>query len=159
MTEGVRVRSAQEYFEEFGREKIYKQKMDRLLVKKQMIDAIHKEIFGIVAERAKKRFDEIPKEGNPEALKIARNVVKDTTKKWIKVVNTFEKYRETSGLLKYDDISMIPEEGNGEIGFDGGELVTREIPMEAEIDETHGTDVDGPIEDVAVQEDISDADA
>ena len=152
----VQVRSAQQYFDEFGQEKIYKQKMDRLLVKKQLIDAFHKEIFGIVAARAKKRFDEIPKEGDPEALRIARNVIKDTTKKWIKVVNMFEMYRETSGLLKYDDISLIPEEGNGEIGFADGELVAR-MDKEAESEDL-GTDDDGTPEDVDIQEDIPDED-
>ena len=130
MIENIRIRSAQEYLEEFGREKIFEQKMDRLIAKKELIDAFHKEIFGLVAMRAKKRFSEIPKEGDPEALRIARNVVKDETKKWIKVCKLFDSYQETSGLIHPEDISIIPEKD--EIGFDNGELVTREMPVQEE---------------------------
>lgn len=128
--DGVRVLSAEGYFEEYGRKKIYEQKMDRLVVKQQLINAFHNEIFSLVAMRAKKEFKDIPKEGDPEALRIARNVIKDATKKWLKLVGMFEFYKETSGLLKPEDISVIPE--GDEIGFDGGELVARESPAAAE---------------------------
>lgn len=131
MSDMVRVRSAKEYFEEYGREAIYKQKADKKLVRSQLIDAFHKEIFGLVAMRTKKRFDEIPPEGDPEALRIAHNVIKDTTRKWKKLVDMFEKYRETSGVIKYDDISMVPEDGEG-IGFNDEGLVVRKGPEEAE---------------------------
>ena len=130
MNEMIRIRSAEEYFEEFGRQALYKDKADPKMVRNQLVDAFHKEIFGLVAARAKKRFDEIPPEGDPEALRIARNVVKDATRKWKKVVEMFERYRETSGCIKYDDISLIPEEGNGEIGFENGQLVARTAPSE-----------------------------
>jgi len=128
MNNDVRIRSAEQYFEEYGREKIYKQKQDRLMVKQQLINAFHNEIFSLVAMRAKKQFKDIPKEGDPEALRIARNVVKDETKKWLKLVRMFEMYSETSGVIKPEDISLIPEED--EIGFDNGELVTRDVPAE-----------------------------
>ena len=124
----VRILSANDYFEEYGRKRIYEQKMDRLMVKKQLIDAFHNEIFSLVAMRAKKQFKEIPKEGDPEAIRIARNVVRDETKKWIKLWKMFESYTETSGVIKPEDISIIPE--GDEIGFDNGELVTREVPVE-----------------------------
>ena len=126
--DGVRIMSADEYFEEYGRKKIYEQKMDRLVVKQQLINAFHKEIFSLVAMRAKKQFKDIPKEGDPEALRIARNVIKDATKKWLKLCRMFESYRETSDVIKPEDISIIPE--GDEIGFDGGELVTRDFPVE-----------------------------
>lgn len=124
----VRILSANDYFEEYGRKRIYEQKMDRLMVKKQLIDAFHNEIFSLVAMRAKKQFKDIPKEGDPEAIRIARNVVRDETKKWIKLWKMFESYTETSGVIKPEDISIIPE--GDEIGFDNGELVTREVPVE-----------------------------
>lgn len=63
MNEILRIRSAKDYFEEYGREALYKQNADKKLVKQQLIDAFHKEIFGLVAMRAKKRFDDIPMEG------------------------------------------------------------------------------------------------
>lgn len=126
--DGVRILSAEGYFEEYGRKKIYEQKMDRLVVKQQLINAFHNEIFSLVAMRAKKKFKDIPKEGDPEALRIARNVVRDETKKWLKLWKMFESYKETSGVIKPEDISVIPE--GDEIGFDNGELVTREVPVE-----------------------------
>lgn len=125
MNDILRIRSAKDYFEEYGREALYKQKADKKLVKQQLIDAFHKEIFGLVAMRAKKRFDDIPMEGDPEALRIASNVVKDETKKWKKLCDMLNYYAETSGCIQYSDLTLIPEEGNGEIGFQNGELVSR----------------------------------
>lgn len=125
----VRIKSANDYFEEYGREKLYKQKMDKEIVRRQLIHDFHSEIFSLVAMRAKKQFKEIPKEGDPEAIRIARNVVRDTTKKWLKLVKMFEMYSETSGVIKPEDLSMIPE--GDEIGFDNGELVSRSSENEA----------------------------
>ena len=105
MTERVVVKSADQYFREFAENGIGKG-MDRMLVRRQLIDSFHKEIFGLVAMRAKKNFDEIPSEGDPEAMRIAQNVIKDETKKWIKLCKMFAMYKETSGLLKYDDIAL-----------------------------------------------------
>lgn len=127
MMDGVRIRSAKDYFEEYGREKLYKQGMDKQQVKKELVDAFHKEIYDLVAMRAKKKFSDIPPEGDPEALRIAHNVVKDATKKWKKVVAMFELYRETSGVIALDDISIVPDENSGEIGFKDGELVTGKV--------------------------------
>ena len=124
----VRIWSAEDYFEVYGREKLYNQKMDKEIVRRQLINEFHNEIFSLVAMRAKKQFKDIPKEGDPEAIRIARNVVRDETKKWLKLWKMFESYRETSGVIKPEDLSLIPE--GDEIGFDNGELVTREVPVE-----------------------------
>ena len=105
MKEMVRIMSIQDYFKMYAVEGIGKG-MDRILVRKQLIDAFRKEIFGLVALRAKKEFNDIPKTGDPEALRIAQNVVKEETRKWIGLCKEFEKYRETAGLLKYDDIAL-----------------------------------------------------
>ena len=130
MIEGVKIQSAEGYFEEYGRQKLYEQKMDKEIVRRQLINEFHNEIFSLVAMRAKKQFKDIPKEGDPEAIRIARNVVRDETKKWLKLVKMFEQYRETSGVIKPEDLSMIPE--GDEIGFDNGELVTRDVPAEVD---------------------------
>ena len=132
--EGVRIRSAKEYFEEYGREKLYKKGLGKDVVKKELVEAFHDEIFSLVAMRAKKEFKDIPKEGDPEAVRIARNVVRDATKKWLKVVKMFETYQETHGVIKPEDISIIPE--GEEIGFENGELVTRAKVVEAPAEET-----------------------
>ena len=108
MQEKVTIMSAEQYFDKYAINGIGKG-ANRFLIKSQLIDAFHKEIFGLVAMRAKKQFDDIPKDGDPEALRIARNVIKDTTRKWVKLVKMFEKYRETSGLLTPDDLKMEAE--------------------------------------------------
>lgn len=112
MTERVVVKSAEQYFREFAENGIGKG-MDRTLVRRQLIDAFHKEIFGLVAMRAKKNFDDIPEEGDPEALRIAQNVIKDETKKWIKLCKMFVMYKETENLLRYDDIAMEEKDVHG----------------------------------------------
>lgn len=109
MAEMLRIRKAEEYFEEYGRNGIGKG-ADRWMIKRQLIDAFHKEIFGLVAMRAKKNFDTIPPEGDPEALRIVNNVIRDETKKWIKVCDMFSQFVETSNLLEYNDISIAAEE-------------------------------------------------
>ena len=128
--DNVKICSAEDYFEVYGREKLYNQKMDKEIVRRQLINEFHNEIFSLVAMRTKKQFKDIPKEGDPEAIRIARNVVRDETKKWLKLCKMFETYRETSGVIKPEDLSLIPE--GDEIGFDTGELVAREIPVESE---------------------------
>lgn len=154
-TEILRIRSVNEYFEEFGREALYKNHEDKKEVKKKLIDAFHKEIFGLVAMLAKKKFDDIPPEGDPEALRIAHNIVKDATKKWKKLVDKFETYRETSGCIKYNDISMVPEEKNGKIGFEDGQLVVRnELVAPGEVVDDNGEPLEVATSGyVAVQED------
>lgn len=109
MNEIISSRSAEEYFDIYGRNGIVKG-MDRTLVRRQLIDAFQKEIFMQVADRAKKRFDRIPEEGDPEALRIAKNIVKNETNKWIKLCRMFEQYKETSGLLHHDDITLNVED-------------------------------------------------
>ena len=131
MENDVIIRSAEGYFEEYGRERIYRRKMDRSIVKEQLIRAVQNELFGTVAMRAKKQFKDIPKEGDPEALRIAHNVVRDVTKKWLKICRIFSMYSETSGLIKPEDLSFVPEEEDG-IGFEKGELVTKEQPHASE---------------------------
>ena len=130
MKEIVQVLRAEDYFETYGRNGIGKG-MDRMLVKRQLIDTFRKEIFGLVAMRAKKNFDEIPPEGDPEAIRIAQNVIKDETKKWIKLCKMFAKYKETYGLLNYDDITKeieIKDVG----GVSGTKVTDEDIPEEEE---------------------------
>ena len=105
MTEMLQIRSAERYFEEYGRNGIGKG-ADKWMIRRQLIDAFHKEIFGLVAMRAKKNFKDIPPEGDPEAMQIVKNVVKDTQRKWVKLCGIFAKYKETSNLLELNDLQM-----------------------------------------------------
>lgn len=105
MTEMLQIRSTEGYFEEYGRNGIGKG-ADKWMIRRQLIDAFHKEIFGLVAMRAKKRFDHIPPEGDPEAIRIVKSVVRDTQRKWEKLCAMFAAYQETSGLLEIDDLRL-----------------------------------------------------
>ena len=109
MTEQVIVMTAEQYFKKYAVDGIGKG-ADRWMIKRQLIDAFKKEIFGIVAMRAKKQFDGIiPPEGDPEALRIARNVIKDETKKWDKLCKMFAMYNETRNLISLNDLKMEDE--------------------------------------------------
>ena len=106
MAEMLRIRSAEDYFREYGRDGIGKG-ADKWMIKRQLIDAFHKEIFGLVAMRAKKQFDGVfPPEGDPEAIRIAKNVIHDTLRKWEKLCWIFAGYKETKGLIDLDDLKM-----------------------------------------------------
>lgn len=107
--EMVRVKSVKDYFREYAVEGIGKG-ADRYLIRQQLIDAFHKEMFGLVSMRTKKNFDDIPKEKDPEAMRITKNIVKETTKKWMSLIKEFEKYKETSGLLKPGDLAIEDDE-------------------------------------------------
>ena len=110
MAEMLRIRKAEEYFEEYGRNGIGKG-ADRWMIKRQLIDAFHKEIFGLVAMRAKKTFQNgIPPVGHPEAIRIAKSIVHDVQKKGEKLCRMFAQYRETSNLLEIDDLKMDENE-------------------------------------------------
>lgn len=105
MTEMLQIRSAHDYFKEYGRNGIGKG-ADKWMIKRQLIDAFHKEIFGLVAMRARKAFKDIPPEGDPEAIRIAKNVIRDTQRKWEKLCWMFAQYKETSNLLAFDDLKL-----------------------------------------------------
>ena len=109
MAELLTIRSAEQYFKEFGRDGIGKG-ADRWMIRRQLIDAFHKEVFGLVATRAKKNFNDIPPEGDPETKRIIKNVCHDTQMKWKKLCAMFEMYAETKVLLNIDDLAMTDDD-------------------------------------------------
>lgn len=130
----VTVLRAEDYYETFVRNGIEKG-LNRTLVRMQLIDTFRKEIFGLVAVRARKSFDGIiPPEGDPEALRIAKNVIRDETKKWIKLCRMFDANPETSGLIRYDDLTIETEDilnGNASAGgVVSTEVAGSDIPEE-----------------------------
>ena len=109
MQEQVTVMSADQFFDKFAKEGIGKG-ADRWMIKRQMLDAFRKEIFGLVSMRCKKQYDSLPPEGDEEAMRIARNVIKDESRKWKKLCDMFALYNETKDLIKYDDLKLDEEE-------------------------------------------------
>lgn len=136
MNETVLIPDAYWYWNKYGKDAIIDRNADRIFTKKQLVDAFHKEIFNLVAMRSKKKFDgQIPPEGDPEALAIVANVVKETTRKWIKVVKIFESHPRTRGLLTVDDLRIESEEEK-DIPVEG----TVSEPMEDESEAAQVTD-------------------
>lgn len=154
MMEIVQVLRAEDYYETFVRNGIEKG-LNRTLIRMQLIDTFRKEIFGLVAARAKKTFDGvIPPEGDPEALKIAHNVIKDETRKWVKLCKMFDSNPETRGLIAYDDITIETEEA---LKKQTGGVISTEIAG-ADIPEEASAGVTGTmIVDVDIPEDEGDA--
>ena len=104
----VVILSANEYFQKYGVDGIGKG-ADKWMIRRQLIDAFHKEIFGLVTLRTEgKGFQE---ENNPEAIKIARNVIKDTTRKWVKLCKMFSMYVQTKDLIHPNDLKLEEEMG------------------------------------------------
>ena len=134
MTEILQIRSAERYFEEYGRNGIGKG-ADKWMVRRQLIDAFHKEIFGLVAMRAKKNFKDIPPEGDPEAIAIVKRIVHDTQKKWEKLCKMFAKYKETRNLLEIDDLKMDERDLMREV-MEKNTLGTEDILQHPEVEPT-----------------------
>lgn len=110
MTEKVDILSVSQYFDKYAVNGIAKG-LNRLAVKQQIVEDFRKEIYGLVEMRSKKHFrGKIPEEGNQEALDIARSVIKEEFKKYKALIKLFEKYRETSGLLSPEDLTIDVEE-------------------------------------------------
>ena len=110
MNEKLDILSADQYFKKYAVEGIGKG-ADRWMIKRQMIDAFRKEIFGLITMRLKTsigNLNDIP-EGDPEASRIAKNVIHDTTMKWKKLCAMFAQYKETSGLIEPKDLKLYDE--------------------------------------------------
>lgn len=137
MEEMVRVRSAKEYFNEYGLNGIGKG-ADKWMIRRQLIDAFQKEMFGLITIRMRKDIPEgVPAIGNPRAIEIIRNVTADTQKKWVKLCNMFAQYKETRDLLSIDDLNgeYIKDDDNTD-----GDQVTDEDEVRARnTDNNEGT--------------------
>ena len=108
MQERIIVMTAEQYFQKYAVDGIGKG-ADRWMIKRQLVDAFRKEIFDLVALRTKKKFDDIPPEGDPEASRIAKNVIHDAAYKWKKLCAMFAKYKETANLIKPEDLKLYDE--------------------------------------------------
>lgn len=104
MAEMLRIRSAEEYFLEYGRDGIGKG-ADKWMIRRQLIDAFHKEMFGLVAMRTRKLAPGTEFQTyDPKIVTIIRNVTSETQRKWMKLCKIFAQYEETRGLLEIDDL-------------------------------------------------------
>ena len=108
MIDQVRIMSANEYFRKYAQEGIGKG-ADRWMVRRQMLDDMKHEIFGMIALRTGGDAGKTPDTGDPEVLKVAKNVIKASTFKWKKICRMFDAYNETRNLIKPEDLKDILE--------------------------------------------------
>lgn len=108
----VMIRSVKNYIKEFGIEAIGKKHADPELVKQQILDAFHKEIFGQLTMKF----------GDPELLaydisavdpetkRQVDNILSNSVRKWKRLCIEFAKYRETFNLLHPSDLMVTIED-------------------------------------------------
>lgn len=108
----VPIRSVKGYIKEFAIEAIGKKHADPDLVKQQILDAFHKEIFGQLTMKF----------GDPELLAIdvsavdpetkrqVDNILSNSVRKWKRLCIEFAKYKETYNLLMPSDLMVTLED-------------------------------------------------
>lgn len=108
----VPIRSVKGYIKEFAIEAIGKRHADPDLVREQILDAFHKEIFGQLTMRF----------GDPELLAVdistvdpetkrqVDNILSNSVRKWKRLCIEFAKYKETFNLIQPSDLMVTLED-------------------------------------------------
>ena len=115
----VPIRSVKQYMKEYVYEGLIKKHADRNLIRQQLIDAFHKEIFGQFAAKF----------GEPELLAMdystidaetrqkVDNIITNSVRKWKRLCIELAKYKETHGLIQPSDLMVTLEEiVQGQVG-------------------------------------------
>lgn len=107
----VPVRSVKGYIKEFGIEAIGRKHADPDLVKQQILDAFHKEIFGQLMMKfgdPQLLAEDISKV-DPETKRQVDNILSNSVRKWKRLCIEFAKYKETFNLLQPSDLMVTLE--------------------------------------------------
>lgn len=108
----IPIRSVKGYFKEFAIEAIGKNHADPQLVKQQILDAFHKEIFGQLTMKFGDpellAFD--ISAVDPETKRQVDNILSNSVRKWKRLCIEFAKYRETHNLLYPSDLMLTLED-------------------------------------------------
>lgn len=102
----VPIRSVKGYFKEFGIEAIGKKHADPKLVKEQILDAFQKEIFGQLVmkfgdvEMLARDINTV----DPETKQQVDNILRNSTRKWMRLCQVFAQYKETFNLIMPSDL-------------------------------------------------------
>lgn len=126
------VRSVKGYFKEFAIEALGKKHADPDLVRQQILDAFHKEIFDQFVmkfgdpEMLARDISTV----DPETKRQVDNILSNSVRKWKRLCIEFAKYKETYSLIQPSDLMVTLEDivkGQTE-GFvdEKGEIVTQE---------------------------------
>ena len=138
-SEIVPIRSIQQYIKEFGYDALVVKRADRGLVKKQIMDAFEKEIFGQLMLRYKDvTILSRPEEEIDEKTRLGvRHILSNSKWKWKRLCSEFSKYRETRDLIYPDelmlnlqDIVKILEKDRESPSNNSAEAVIDDTPVE-----------------------------
>lgn len=107
----VPVRSVKGYIKEFGIEAIGRKHADPDLVKQQILDAFHKEIFGQLMMKFgdPQLLAEDVSKVDPETKRQVDNILSNSVRKWKRLCIEFAKYKETFNLLQPSDLMVTLE--------------------------------------------------
>lgn len=117
MSDMIRIRSIADYLQEFGNDGVGKG-VPVAQVKEQILDAFRKEMFDQICWKTKVEHWQ-DAEPTPENEKIVQNIFRQTYKKYLGVVNAFNRYAETYNMLKPDDLTLLKDTAEMYDPFDG----------------------------------------
>lgn len=109
MNEQIQILSVNGYMKKYAVDGIGKG-ADRWQVKRDMLDEFRREIFDTAMFRLGSVVFSDEWEGNEEERKTLENIIDNANKKWRSICREFAKYRETSGLLKEEDLQEYLED-------------------------------------------------
>ena len=108
MTSKVIIRSKDEYWRSYIIKGLA-EKLSKEQIKRNLLDAFSKEIFGQITLRTKTDdWSSVPE--TPEAKKAVENIAKQAQNKWISLCIMCARYKETHGLILPSDIETITDE-------------------------------------------------
>lgn len=108
----VPIRSVKGYFKEFGIEAIGKHHADPNLVKQQILDAFHKEIFGQLTMKFgnPEILSQSAETMSPETMSQVNNIISNSVRKWKRLCVVFSQYKETYNLIMPSDLMVSLED-------------------------------------------------
>lgn len=117
MSEMIRIRSIADYLEEFGNNGVGKG-IPVAQVKEQILDAFRKEMFDQICWKTKVANWQDAQQ-TAENERIVQNIFRQTYKKYLGVINAFNRYAETYNMLKPDDLTLLKDTAEMYDPFDG----------------------------------------
>ena len=108
----IPIMSVKQYFKKYAIDAIGKKNADKKLVRSQLIDSFHKEIFAQLAmkfndpEMLARDISEI----DPETKRKVDNILSNSVRKWKRLCMEFAKYRETHDVIMPSDLMVTLED-------------------------------------------------
>lgn len=126
------IRSVKGYIKEFGIDAIGKKHADPDLVKQQILDAFHKEIFNQLTTMCgdPDLFARDVSQVDPEVKRKADNILSNSIRKWKRLCIEFSRYKETYNLLFPSDLMVSLEDIVGSQIGENPKVETSEDPEE-----------------------------